>query len=332
MHYSPLPSGERSASEASRVRGGQGRPDRFANHPRTHNMNVLIDQFRDHVLLERGLSNNTAEAYGADLARFAAFLKQHGIRSVNDIERDDVLDFLMDEKDRGASMNSISRRLVAIKVFLRFLQQEGMLARNVTDVMDSPKLWRVLPGVLSMREVDRLLAAPTGNDRYAVRDRALLELFYATGLRVSELAALCLEDIHFDEGYLRCFGKGNKARVVPFGERARQTLSRYLAEARELFGPDLAERRVFVTRRGAGFSRKSIWRLVKQYAMKAGIDKDVSPHTLRHSFASHLLANGASLRVIQEMLGHADIATTQVYTHVDRSRLRSVHARFHPRA
>ncbi len=295
-------------------------------------MNVLISQFQDHLLLERGLSQNTAEAYGIDLTRFDAFLKTRGTRSFNDVERGDVLDFLMDEKTRGVSVNSISRRLVAVKVFFRFLQQEGLLARNVTDVMDSPKLWRVLPGVLSVKEVDRLLAAPSGNDRYAVRDRALLELFYASGLRVSELAGLCLEDLHFDEGYLRCFGKGSKERVVPVGERAQQAVLRYVGEARMTFGPELGERHVFLTRRGKHFSRKSIWRLVKHYAMKAGINKDVSPHTLRHSFASHLLANGASLRVIQEMLGHADIATTQVYTHVDRGRLRSVHARFHPRA
>lgn len=295
-------------------------------------MNILIGQFLDHLLLERGLSNNTAEAYGADLARFVAFLKSRGIRSLNDVARGDVVDFLMDEKNRGICVNTISRRLVAVKVFFRFLQQEGLLAANVTDVMDSPRLWRVLPGVLSLKEVDRLLAAPSGDDRFAVRDRALLEVFYACGLRVSELTTLCLEDLHFDEGYLRCFGKGSKARVVPVGERAREAVSRYLGEVRPMFGPDLAERHVFITRRGTPFSRKTVWRLVKQYAMRAGINKDVSPHTLRHSFASHLLANGASLRVIQEMLGHADIATTQVYTHVDRGRLRSVHAQFHPRA
>jgi integrase/recombinase XerD len=202
--------------------------------------------------------------------------------------------------------------------------------------MDSPKLWRILPGVLSLKEVDRLLSAPEGDGRIALRDRALLELLYSTGLRVSEAAGLKLEDIHFDAGYVRCVGKGNKTRIVPFGTEARKHLERYLEEARPRFlkgghGTD-TNRHVFLTYRRQAFTRKGIWKLIKQYALRSGIQKTVSPHTLRHSFASHLLANGAPLRIIQEMLGHADIATTQVYTHVDEGRLRSIHAQYHPRA
>ena len=295
-------------------------------------MNALIDQFLDFLALERGLSANTRLAYRADLESLAVFLGRRGIGSLNAVRRGDIVDFLMAEKERGLSVNSVSRRLVAVKVFFRYLQQEGLLDRNVTEAMDSPRLWKILPGVLSLKEVERMLSVPQGDDRIALRDGALLELLYATGLRVSEAAGLKLEDLHFEEWYLRCYGKGSKTRVVPFGARARERLREYLARARPRFEKPASGRQVFLTYRGRAFSRKGIWKLVKAYAGRAGIAKPVSPHTLRHSFASHLLANGAPLRVIQEMLGHADIATTQVYTHVDQGRLRAVHARYHPRA
>lgn len=295
-------------------------------------MNVLVEQFLDYVALERGLSANTREAYGRDLASFVAFLGKRRVDSFNAVSRAHVIDYLMSERERGLSVNSISRRLVAIKVLFRYLQQEGLLGRNVTEVMDSPRLWRILPGVLSLREVERLLAAPVGSDRIAVRDRAMLELLYATGLRVSELAGLTLEDMHFDEGYLRCYGKGRKVRIVPMGEKAQAELRTYLSDSRPRFANDKTDRSIFLTYRGTRFSRKGIWKLIRNHAARAGISKPVSPHTMRHSFASHLLANGAPLRVIQEMLGHADIATTQVYTHVDQGRLQAIHAQYHPRA
>ena len=295
-------------------------------------MHALIDQFLDHISLERGLSLNTRKAYEQDLKSFHAFMEEKGVESFNSVTRKHILDYLMAEKERGMSLNSISRRLVAIKMFFSYLLREGLLANNVTEVMDSPRLWRILPGVLSTREVDRLLAAPAGNGRIQMRDRSMLELMYATGLRVSEIAELTLEDVHFDEGYLRCTGKGRKVRVVPFGGRARESLRQYLSEARPEFTGVNTGRHVYLTYRGKGFTRKGIWKMVKNYALRAGIEKQVSPHTLRHSFASHLLANGAPLRVIQEMLGHADIATTQIYTHVDQGRLHAVHATYHPRA
>lgn len=282
--------------------------------------------------MERGLSPNTRAAYGADLAGLTAFAAARGVGSLNHLTRQHVTDYLVHERDRGLSVNSIARRLVAIKMFLRYLQQEGMLAANVAEVMDSPRLWKTLPHVLSPREVERMLALPTGDDPLAVRDRAILETFYATGLRVSELCSLRIDDLHFDSGYLRCTGKGSKTRVVPFGEQARASLQRYLAEARPRLANDATGRQVFLTRRAAPFSRKGVWKLIRTYARRAAIGKTVSPHTLRHSFASHLLTNGAPLRVIQEMLGHADIATTQIYTHVDQGRLRAIHAQFHPRA
>ncbi len=295
-------------------------------------MEALIDQFLDYITLEGGLSANTRAAYRADLLSLRAFLQSRNIQSVNAVARRDVLDYLDSERERGLGVNSISRRLVTIKVFFRFLQQESMLARNVTEVMESPRLWKVLPSTLSFKEVDRLLAAPVGTDPRSLRDRALLEMMYATGLRVSEVAGVTLEGVHFDSGYVRCTGKGNKTRIVPFGRSARQHLERYLKDARPLLMRGRSGDALFVTYRGRGFSRKGVWKLIRDYARRAAIAKRVTPHTMRHSFASHLLANGAPLRVIQEMLGHADIATTQVYTHIDQNRLKSMHAQFHPRA
>lgn len=295
-------------------------------------MQALLDQFLDYVALERGLSPNTRAAYAADLAAFLGFLQKRGVGSLNAVTRQHILDYLMGQKDRGLSTNSISRHLVSIKVFFRHLQQEGLLRTNVTETMDSPKLWKVLPSTLTLREVERLLAAPEARQRLAPRDRALLETLYGTGLRVSELAQLTLEDLHFDAGYLRCMGKGKKERVVPLGENARACLQRYLDELRPALIRGAPTRAVFLTQRGRPFSRKGLWKLIKKHARAAGITRNVKPHTLRHSFASHLLANGAPLRVIQEMLGHADITTTQVYTHVDPSRLKAVHAQYHPRA
>jgi integrase/recombinase XerD len=295
-------------------------------------VNALIDMFLDYIILERGLSDRTREAYAADLAGFGAFMAGLGIASPNGVLRDHIVDYLMAERDRGMSVNSISRRLVAIKVFFAYLQREGLLARNITDVMESPRLWKVLPGLLTMREVERLLASPQGDAPKAVRDRAVLEMFYATGMRVSEVCDLKLDDVHFEEGYVRCFGKGSKMRVVPFGSSSQATLERYLLTVRPKLEKAGPSRFVFLTLRGGPFTRQRLWQIVKEYTRHACIDKDVSPHTLRHSFASHLLANGAPLRVIQEMLGHADIATTQVYTHVDPQRLKSVHHQFHPRA
>jgi len=292
----------------------------------------LIEMFLDYVILERGLSECTREAYAADLFSFDSFLALAGITSANDVTRENIVDYLMHERDRGLSVNSISRRLVAIKVYFSFLQREGLLGKNVTEVMESPRLWKVLPGMLSRSEVELLLAAPAGKSVYVVRDRAILELLYATGMRVSELGNLKLDDVHFEEKYVRCVGKGNKVRVIPFGDVALRRMEEYLATSRPVLEKVGASRYMFLTYRGKHFSRKGLWFLVKDYARRVGIDKAVSPHTLRHSFASHLLANGAPLRVIQEMLGHVDIATTQIYTHIDQQRLKATHHKYHPRA
>lgn len=294
-------------------------------------MNSLIEMFLDYIILERGLSDCTREAYAGDLTRFSDYAAAHAVASPSAVGRDLIVDYLMAERDRGLSVNSVSRRLVAIKVFFAYLQHEGLLATNVTDVMDSPRLWKVLPGMLTPREVERLLAAPDGDRPVAVRDRALLEVFYATGMRVSEVCTLKRDEIHFDEGYMRCTGKGGKTRIVPFGRASCKALEHYMLTVRPRLEKKGPSRFVFLTVRGGPFTRQRLWQIIWTYTRRAGIDKPVSPHTLRHSFASHLLANGAPLRVIQEMLGHADIATTQVYTHVDQQRLKAVHHQFHPR-
>ena len=295
-------------------------------------MHVLIDQFIDYVSLEKGLTENTCVAYRSDLESFVDHLLARGVRSINRVDREAIVDFLMASKERGLASRSIARRLVSVKLFFRYLLQEGLLKSDVTEVMDSPRLWKMLPDTLSHKEVDRLLGAPKADSVLGRRDRAILETFYASGLRVSEICGMKMDDFHADMGYLRCMGKGNKERIVPIGQQAIKAVDLYLDQVRPQLCADPSERTLFVTRRGKGFSRKGVWKLIKQHALRAGIVKNVTPHTLRHSFATHLLAHGAPLRIIQEMLGHADISTTQQYTHVDADRLKAVHVQVHPRS
>lgn len=295
-------------------------------------MNPFLQSFLDYISLERGLSINTRKAYADDLSQFISWLDQKGITSLSLVNRKQILDHLMTMKGRGMSTNSISRHLVSIKVFFRYLLQEGLLERNVTDTMDSPKLWKILPDTLSKQEVEDLLDAPSARKPLGIRDRAILELFYATGMRVSELANLPLKNLHLSEGYIRVTGKGRKERIIPVAQNSAAILQHYIEEVRPLLCDNLQEQHVFVSKRERGLCRQRLWQIIKKHTKDAGIMKNVTPHTLRHSFASHLLENGAPLRVIQEMLGHADIATTQVYTHVNPERLRSIHQQFHPRA
>lgn len=279
-----------------------------------------------------GLSPNTRAAYADDIGRFLDWLAQKGVRSINEVTRKQLLDHLLSEKARGLAANSLSRHLVSLKIFFRYLAQEGLLSINVAETMESPKVWTMLPSVLTPKEIDRLFAAPDLTTPLGIRNRAVLELFYASGLRVSELAGLQLHDLHFDEHFLRCIGKGRKERVVPVGKDAIEKIRQYIKEVRPKLTPGPQEQTVFLSSRRQPMSRKTIWDMIKKCARAAGITKTIYPHTLRHSFASHLLANGAPLRIIQEMLGHADIATTQIYTHVDPDRLKGVHRQFHPRA
>ena len=293
-----------------------------------------FDDFLQYLTIERGLSRNTAAAYRHDLKDFAEWLSEHGIESFRDAGREMIVDYLdFEHSERAMEPATLARRLVSIKMLYRHLAEEGILPENPAEVLDSPKLWHALPDFLSVSEVDALLKAwsPDG-DPLELRNRSMLELLYASGLRVSELTHLPLTAPDFESGLVRVTGKGDKTRVVPVGQTALELLKRYLAEAR----PVLAEKNpaspyVFLSRHGKRLDRERVWAVVKEAAVRAGIQKDIHPHTLRHSFASHLLANGADLRVIQEMLGHADIATTEIYTHVDASRLHEIHRKFHPR-
>ncbi len=292
-----------------------------------------LDYFIEYLTVERGLAENTTVAYREDLTGFGRFLEERGVSDWNTVTHDTILDYLDAERDAGHSSATLARRLVAIKMLFRFLADEKKLARDITAVMDSPKLWRMLPDFLSVDEVDRFLNAfpATVKEPLELRNRAIMELLYASGLRVSELVKLRLGAVDFENEVVRVTGKGSKTRIVPVGKVALRTLKRYLNEVRPtlLRTPNTAE--VFLSHHGRPLDRARIWGLVKLAAERAGITKNIHPHTLRHSFASHLLANGADLRVIQEMLVHADISTTEIYTHVDRSRLTALHHKFHPR-
>jgi len=302
---------------------------------RLHQYTALVDDiqaFRNYIHAERGLADNTLLAYGRDLERFSQWVAGGGLASyLNPSLRDlsHYLEFLRAEK---LAPPSIARHLVALKMFYRFLRLEERTNESTIDLLGSPTLWQRVPHVLSPESVTKLLAAPQPLDRYYLRDRAIVETLYATGCRVSEVANLKMEDLHLDSAFCKCFGKGNKQRIVPLGRMALNALRAYLEEQRPRLvraAPDAPW--VFVSRGGKAMSREMIWILVKKYALRAGLTGKVSPHTLRHSFATHLLAGGADLRAVQELLGHANINTTQQYTHVDRDRLRAIHRQFHPR-
>ena len=295
-------------------------------------MLAMVDQFMDYLALERGASPHTRSAYTRDLSSFAEWLGAKRIASWNAVNRRHVLDYLLDQREAGLKTTSLARRLAAIKSFFRYLTQEGLLASDPTSAMDGPKLWKTLPDTLSPAEVDRLLAQPPVDRPVGLRDRAMLEVLYGSGLRVAEVVTLALDDVRFDDRYLRCMGKGRKERFVPFGREAEGWVRRYLAEARPRLDRAGKSKALFVSQRGGPLDRRSVWRMIQARARAAGLAKPVHPHTLRHSFATHLLAGNAPIRVIQEMLGHADIATTQIYTHVDAGRLKGIHEKFHPRA
>ena len=294
-------------------------------------MQVLLDEFINYLNVERGLSPHTLDAYKSDIARFIKFLNARGVKSLDDATRDIIGAYLMAEKSRGISSTSLSRNLAAIKVFFRFLASNRFVHADITDVIESPKIWMHLPEVLSIDEVEQLLNSPRPTTHYGRRDRALIELMYATGVRVSEAAGLKVGDVNLEVGYIRCMGKGSKERIVPLGRVARKALDSYLKLTRPHFLRLRTSETLLLTRHGKPFTRQGLWKIIKSYAKRAKIRKRITPHTLRHSFATHLLSGGADLRIVQEMLGHADISTTQTYTHVDKDRLKSIHKKFHPR-
>lgn len=288
-----------------------------------------IREFINYLSVERGLSSNTLEAYENDLSTYWAYLQKSGVSKWDAVKRDHIMQYLLDEKKRGLEASSIARRLVAIKVFHRFLLKERYLKDDVTSVIESPRLWKRLPHFLTIQEMDVLLKQAQTNPKTPLRDRAFLELLYATGMRVSEIVNLKLNDLNYEGGFIRCTGKGSKERIVPVGKTALQFCKQYAEKTRaKMKNPGDA---FFAGQNGKGISRISAWQLIKKYSKAAGITKEVTPHTFRHSFATHLLERGADLRVVQELLGHSDISTTQIYTHVSRDRLKSVHSKFHPR-
>ena len=292
-----------------------------------------LERFRDYLALEAGNSPHTVENYLRDVRRLVEYGSSRKIRTPGEVTAAQLREFIYFLKDLGLAATTIRRQISALRTYYKFLVGEGIVARDPSERIESPKRWRTLPSVLTVTDVERLLAAPNTDEPLAIRDRALLEFAYATGVRVSELVGLTLQDILFEEGVARVFGKGAKERLVPVGRRALGAVALYAREIR----PTLEKRGVgrgalFLNARGGPLSRVGAWGVIKKMAKRAGLTKRVTPHTLRHTFATHLLEGGADLRAVQEMLGHADLSTTQLYTHVDRDYLRSVHKSYHPRA
>ena len=290
---------------------------------------VTVGRFRDHLALERRLSEHTVRAYAEDVRQYGRFLTGQRIAGPERARPTDVERFIA---TGGWAASTAARKIAAIRALYEFLRRRGLAGENPAFAVRPPRKGRPLPDVLTVEQVEALLGAPRGEEPAAVRDRALLEVAYATGLRASELTSLRLEEVDLDEGLVRCMGKRSRERIVPFGSKAREALARYLDGARPHLLRDRGERAVFLTRLGRPFTRMGYWKLLQGHVKRAGIDRAVSPHTLRHSCATHLLEGGCDLRVVQEFLGHRSIGTTQIYTHLDRNYLREVHTRFHPRA
>lgn len=298
-------------------------------------MKQHLQLFLNYLIAERALSQNTIQAYNSDILDFIKCLDEKNCNSFAKISREDIIDYLLEckESENRSSTATIARRLISIKLLFRFLANERLINSDITQVMDSPKLWKLLPDHLSIEETDKLLKVFPLSVKFPLffRNRAILELLYASGLRVSELTNLSIGSIDFENELIRIVGKGNKTRIVPVGHTALRIISRYILQVRPLLIKDAAETLLFVSNHGKKLDRERIWMIIKDAANMANIQKNVHPHTLRHSFASHLLSNGADLRIIQEMLGHSDISTTEIYTHVEKNRLANIHKQFHPR-
>ena len=294
-------------------------------------MDRLADRYVNYLVLEKGLSDKTIESYSRDLIRYFDFLKKNGVQDLSAADTPMILRHLMALRHTGLGQRSRARHLVTIRGFYRFLVQEKVLERDPSGSLELPKPIGRLPGVLSVEEMGRLLDAFDAETPKGARDTAMMELLYAAGLRVSELVALKLQDVNLEAGFVRVFGKGAKERVVPIGRYALKSLRHYMEKARSRLLKGVPSRYLFVARAGKPMTRQGFWKNLRAYAQKADIRKPVTPHTIRHSFASHLLQGGADLRAIQEMLGHADISTTQIYTHVAREYLKKTHEKHHPR-
>ena len=291
----------------------------------------LVDRYLNHLLVEKGLSSKTIEAYSRDLVRYLVFLNSSGVKFFSEEDTPTILRYLIAMRREGLQARSRARHLVTIRGLYKFLVQEEILNNDPVKQIDLPKIGLKLPDVLNFDEVKRLLDAPDPVKSNGIRDAAMLELLYAAGLRVSELIGLKLQDVNLQGGYVRVYGKGAKERIVPIGQYAREKIQHYISTARGSFLKGQVSPYLFVARAGKPMTRQGFWKLIKRYALQAGLRKTITPHTLRHSFASHLLEGGADLRAVQTMLGHTDISTTQIYTHVARDHLIKLHRRFHPR-
>lgn len=290
-----------------------------------------LQDFLGYLAVEKGLADNTLQSYTRDLRGFFAYLKAKGI-ATEEVRQTTIVGYLLYLQGKGRAPSTVSRCLASMKSFYHFLAREGRTTHDPTLNIESPKQQKRLPRVLSTEEVAALLAKPGGGSPSALRDRAMLEMLYATGLRVSELIGLDREHVDLQFGYVKCYGKGSKERIVPLGSVAARALDDFLANGRPALISSHAETALFLNHHGQRMTRQGFWKIIKKYAGELQIEKNITPHTLRHSFATHLLENGADLRAVQEMLGHADISTTQVYTHLTRSRLKKVYDRTHPRA
>ena len=294
-------------------------------------MDALADQYLHYILVEKGLAPKTIAAYSRDIVRYLAFLKMRRIHRLEETDTRIILEYLVHLRDQGLGRNSRARHLVTIRGFYNFLVRENHLTRNHAKVVDLPKRRVTLPDVWSVADIRNLLETPTSTTPSGARDTAMLELLYAAGLRVSELIHLKLLDVNLDGCFLRVLGKGSKERIVPFGTYAKKQLDSYLETARPALLKGRVSPYLFVARAGNPMTRQGFWKLLKKYALKCGVLKHITPHTLRHSFATHLLEGGADLRTVQVMLGHVDISTTQIYTHVAQKHLQKMHEKYHPR-
>ncbi|MCM3599705.1 site-specific tyrosine recombinase XerD [Robertmurraya korlensis] len=292
-----------------------------------------LKDFMHFLIVEKALAKNTIVSYERDLKAYLKYIKTvENVQSINDIGRIQIVHFLGHLKEQGKSSRTIARNIASIRAFHQFLLREKVAEQDPSVHIETPQLERTLPKVLNLQEVERLLEVPKLHTHYGLRDKAMLELLYATGIRVSELIGLNLDDAHLTMGFVRCIGKGNKERIIPLGRTAAAAIQEYIDKGRPQFIKNQREESLFVNHHGRRLTRQGFWKILKGLTKEAGIEKELTPHTLRHSFATHLLENGADLRAVQEMLGHSDISTTQIYTHVTKTRLKDVYSQFHPRA
>ena len=294
-------------------------------------MEQLLDQFLHYLIVEKGLSKNTIDAYSHGLTRFLSHLREQGVQEIQGAGKFHIRGFLLTLRRKNLNTKSIVRDLVAIRTFFRFLIQEGILESNPVEELESPKVARTLPEILTLKEIEQLLEQPNLQTPLGIRDRAMLEVLYATGMRVSELTQLPTHQVNLEGGYVLVYGKGSKERIIPLGSEAMKWVTAYLKTARRILSKGKESPFLFVNRSGKGMTRQRFWKSLKEYARRAGLRKRITPHLLRHSFASHLLERGADLRSVQMMLGHVDISTTQIYTHVAGERLKKIHKQYHPR-